>query len=141
MRFFLAALTVVLLAACTSVQVTPVATSAHLKRVCIVFNPKVEVQDFVSVLRDGFSRHGIATTVVSSNDAKGCNTTLTYSARRSWDVAPYLSKAWLRLWRDGQQIGAANYHLVGGGGLTFSKYEGTKTKMDPVIDKLLKNVK
>ena len=125
------------LAACTSIQVRPLDAMADLKQVCIVENPKVEVGDFVDVLRDGFDRHGIATTVMSSDAARGCDTTLTYTALRTWDFAPYLSHAELRLWRDGRQIASATYHLNGGGGLSLAKWEGTKTKMDPVMDQLL----
>jgi hypothetical protein len=62
---------------------------------------------------------------------------LTYTALRSWDFKPYLSHAELRLWRDGLQIGAADYHLRGKGGFSFAKWQGTKAKMDPVIDQLL----
>ena len=124
-------------AGCTSIQVKPLDASSPLKQVCIVQNPRVEVSDFVDVLRDGFDRHGIASSVVASEDAKPCDATLTYTALRTWDLAPYLSHAELRLWRDGRQIGSANYHLNGGGGLPLMKWQGTKTKMDPVIDQLL----
>ena len=122
---------------CTSIEVRPLDASAPLKQVCIVENKRVEVSDFVAVLRDGFDRHGIASSVVATEDAKGCEATLTYTALRKWDLAPYLSHAELRLWRDGRQIGSATYHLNGGGGFSLMKWEGTKTKMDPVIDQLL----
>jgi hypothetical protein len=62
---------------------------------------------------------------------------LSYTARRSWDFAPYLAQAELWLRQDGKQVGYAEYHLVGGGGLSLMKWQGTKTKMDPVIDQLL----
>jgi len=126
-----------LLAACTSVNVRPVSTTTPLQHVCIVNNPKVAVSDFVPVLREGFSRHGVATAVVDETKAGTCEVTLTYTALRSWDFKPYLSHAELRLWRDGLQIGAADYHLKGKGGLTFSKFGSTREKMDPVIDSLL----
>jgi hypothetical protein len=122
---------------CTSVNVRPVASSVQLHNVCIVNNPKVIVSDFVSVLRDGFNRHNIATSVVDQAQANSCVVTLTYTALRSWDFKPYLSHAELRLWRGGTQIGFAEYHLNGGGGFDLGKWRGTKAKMDPVIDKLL----
>jgi hypothetical protein len=62
---------------------------------------------------------------------------LSYTARRSWDFAPYLAQAELWLRQDGKQVGYAEYHLVGGGGFSLTKWQGTKTKMDPVIDQLL----
>lgn len=124
-------------AGCTSVKVRPVASSEGLRSVCIVNNPKVIVSDFVDVLRDGFSRHNIATSVVDQDKVESCDVTLTYTALRSWDFKPYLSHAELRLWRSGKQIGFAEYHLNGKGGFDFAKWAGTKSKMDPVIDKLL----
>lgn len=139
MKFSLfAALAVaVVISGCTSVSVRPVASSVQLHNLCIVNNPQVIVSDFVPVLRDGFSRHNIATTVVEQAQAKSCAVTLTYTALRSWDLKPYLSHAELRLWREGIQIGSAEYHLNGKGGLDLGKWRGTKAKMDPVIDKLL----
>jgi len=126
-----------LLAACTSVTVRPVSSATPLQHVCIVKNPKVTVSDFVPVLQDGFDRHQIATAVVDESQAGTCGVTLTYTALRSWDFKPYLSHAELRLWRAGRQIGSADYHLKGKGGLTFSKFGSTREKMDPVIDSLL----
>jgi hypothetical protein len=126
-----------LVSACTSIEVRPLDASAPIKQVCIVENPRVEVSDFVDVMRDGFDRHGMASSVVTAEAAKTCDVTLTYTALRKWDLAPYLAHAELRLWRDGRQIGSATYHLNGGGGLSLAKWEGTRTKMDPVMDQLL----
>lgn len=133
-------LMMLLLAACTSVQVQPVAASVKLTQVCIVRNPAVKVSDFVSVLRDGFSRHHVATRVVDAVQASSCPVTLTYTALRSWDFKPYLSHAELRLWKAGLEIGSATYHLNGKGGLDLGKWAGTKSKMGPVIDQLLARV-
>ena len=127
----------VAVAGCTSISVSPVAKTAEVKSVCIINNPKVAVSDFTSVLRDGFSRNGIATSIVDESQARGCDVTLTYTALRSWDFMPYLSHAELRLWRGGMQIGSADYHLNGKGGLSLTKWASTKEKMDPVIDQLL----
>lgn len=127
----------VAMAGCTSVNVRPVASSVQLQNVCIVNNPQVRVSDFVSVLRDGFSRHNIATSVVDEAQASSCAVTLTYTAFRHWDMKPYLTHAELRLWQGGKQIGFAEYHLNGNGGFDLGKWRGTKAKMDPVIDQLL----
>lgn len=137
MKTVVAASCALALAACTSTNVRPIQGVADVKQVCIQNNPAVIVDDFVPVLRDGFNRHGIATSVVDAEAAKQCSVTLTYTALRSWDFKPYLSHAELRLWRDGLQIGSADYHLKGGGGFALTKWQGTKAKMDPVIDQLL----
>jgi len=123
--------------ACTSVAVRPVDPSIEMNKVCILENKKVIVSDFVQVLRDGFDRHGIATEVFSGNVPSDCEYVLTYTALRSWDLAPYLSHAELRIEKGGRQIAYAEYHLKGKGGLSLTKWAGTKEKMDPVIDQLL----
>ena len=128
------------LSACTSVTVMRPDPNFVIKNVCIQENPKVWVRDFLPVLKDGFTRHGIATTVYSgTTKPAGCEYVLTYTALQSWDLDTYLSHAELWLEKDGQQIGYAEYHLIGKGGLDLTKWDGTKTKMDPVIDDLLGN--
>jgi hypothetical protein len=74
--------------------------------------------------------------VYSAPAPEKCDFILTYTARRSWDLAPYLSTAEIWLKRDGEQVGYADYHLIGKGGLSLMKWQSTKTKMDPVVDQL-----
>ena len=126
-----------LAAACTSVTVRPVAQGVKLDRVCIQENAKVLVADFITVVRDGLDRHGIASEVFTGAQPSNCDAVLTYTALRSWDLKPYLSHAELRLERDGRQIAFAEYHLKGKGGYSMMKWQGTKKKLDPVLDQLL----
>ena len=124
--------------ACTAIRVEPVDPAAGVRHVCIEDNPDVIVKDFVPVVREGFARHGITSEVYDGDAAPPqCEFTLTYTALRSWDMAPYLSHAELRLHRQGTQVAYAEYHLRGKGGYSLMKFQGTKTKMDPVIDQLL----
>lgn len=127
-----------LLSGCTSVRVHSVDPAAQMLHVCIQENPKVAVDDFVSVLRDGFDRHGISTEVfqVGKRPAR-CEFVMTYTALRSWDMGAYLSHAELRIEKAGRAVASAQYHLRGKGGFSLTKWVGTKTKMDPVIDQLL----
>ena len=136
-RTIIISLTLLTVTACTAVDVRPIPASAQMDRVCIVDNPRVTIQSFVPVLIDGFARHGIAADVVSSSRAAGCDYTLTYTALRSWDVSTYLSHAELRINQHGRQVGYAEYHLRGKGGLSLNKWGSVKSKMDPVIDELL----
>jgi len=130
---------VFVLAACTVTKVTPLDPSLRVRKVCIEDNPKVIVPDFLDIIRDGFSRHGIATEVYSGEMPEGCDGKLTYTALRSWDLAPFLSYAELRLYRDGAQIAYGEFHLRGKGGYALTKYKSTRAKMDPVIDELLRS--
>ena len=134
---YVAILSVLLMAGCTTVTVTPLDPTTGVDQVCIEENPKVLVTDFVSVVQDGFARHGIQTELFSGPKPEDCEYVLIYSARKSWDFVTYLSKAELRLQRGGIEIAFAEYHLRGAGGIAPIKFAGTKAKMDPVIDELL----
>lgn len=118
--------------------VTPVDPSLTINYVCIQKNPKVIVRDFLPVVRDGFQRYGIATEVFDGALPETCQYILTYTAFQKWDFTLYLSHAEMTLEKDRQQIAYAVFHLKGGGGLAFTKWDSTKKKMDPVIDALLK---
>jgi hypothetical protein len=139
---FSAALSLALLSACTSVHVKPVDNARFkLVHVCIQENPKVIISDFVQVLREGFERHRLTTELVrdGSSIPQACEYLLTYTARQSWDFSPYLSTARLELRRGNELVSSADYHLRGKGGFSLTKWAGTASKMNPVIDQMLKD--
>ena len=138
-RIIIGGLAAVSLVACTSITVRPVDQSLGIRNVCIQENPRVQVDDFVAVLRDGFARRKIATELFSGIKPDKCEYLLTYTARHSWDIVSYLSHAELRLEREGIQIAYGEYHLIGKGGFSLMKWASAKEKMDPVIDELFKN--
>ncbi|WP_249910349.1 Sbal_3080 family lipoprotein [Pseudomonas fulva] len=126
------------LTACTSVRITPLQSAPTT--MCIEENPKVMVSDFVPVLQQGFARHGITTQPYATIPWDQCPYVVRYTARRSWDMAPYLSSAELTVLGPRREtLATAAYHLRGKGGLSLMKWQGTKSKMDPVIDQLLNN--
>jgi hypothetical protein len=125
---------------CTAISVKPVPSTIAIDRVYIRTNPKVLVSDFVDVLRDGFARHGIASEVIAEDAHAEGKYVVTYTALRSWDLAPYLSVAEIGIEKDGYPVASAHYHLRGKGGYDLGKYRGTKAKMDPVIDQLLSGI-
>ena len=61
----LSLISITLVSACTSVRVdrVPPDVLRDMRRVCIERNPRVIVTDFLSVVQDGFRRHGIETAV------------------------------------------------------------------------------
>jgi len=134
----LLAITLVALTGCTAVSVEPLAEKPQ--HMCIKRNPKVIIEDFVPVLQAGLRRHGIESTLYDSVPLS-CSQIMEYTARRSWDMAPYLSTAEIVILGPRRQtLAKANYHLRGKGGLSLMKWQGTKSKIDPVIDELLANV-
>ncbi|WP_212629111.1 Sbal_3080 family lipoprotein [Pseudomonas sp. KB-10] len=138
-RSCLPLLAATVLVGCTATQVTPLQSAAD--QMCIEENPKVQVSDFVPVLQQGFARHGIETQLYAKIPREQCPYVVTYTARRSWDMAPYLSTAEIVILGPRRQtLAKANYHLRGKGGLSLMKWQGTKSKIDPVIDELLANV-
>ena len=121
---------------CTSISVQPVEPSPGADHVCIEHNPAVQVTDSVAVVQEGLTRHGLSSELYSGNAPSHCELILRYAARRSWDMAPFLSQAEIWVERDGVQVGYGEFHLRGKGGYSFYKWQGTKKKMDPVIDQL-----
>lgn len=122
---------------CTSIQVQPISSDMKITDICIEENPKVIVVDFLPVIRDRFEYHGINTQVYDSPDPKKCEYILTYTALKTWDLGTYMHHAELRLEKNGRKVASAEYHLNAKGGLSLMKWQGTKTKLDPVVDELL----
>lgn len=135
-KLLTAAVTLVLLSGCTAVQVSPL--HSINQHVCIEENPAVKIDDFVSVLQSGFARHGIQAVVYPNIRPGECSHIVTYTARRSWDVASYLSTAEIRV-LDGErrQLASGTYRLRNKGGLSLMKWQGTEAKIGPVIDEML----
>jgi hypothetical protein len=126
-----------MLTGCTSIKVAPL-TAKLSKDVCIEENTKVAIKDFMGVLRNGFEDRGFRTSVFRGAVPENCQTVLTYTATRKWDLKPYMTDAelWLRD-GNGSRIGYAQYHLNGGGGLALNKWASTESKMQPVFEELL----
>ncbi|MBV1932243.1 MAG: hypothetical protein KUG71_11070 [Porticoccaceae bacterium] len=127
--------------ACTSIEVAQVDGSHKLVHVCIKENEKVIVNGFLNTIEDGFKRHLITTEIYTRSKPKHCEYHLTYTALRSWDFAPYLSHAELRLYKRNSRIAYAEYHSNGKGGFSLMKWASVKSKMTPVMDEFLAEYK
>jgi len=132
-------ITVIAFAGCTSVNVKKVDSNEHLSLVCIEKNPSVLVRDFLTVVENGFIRHGIETEIYTGNTPPHCNYILTYDAGRGWDLAPFLNYAELYLKHGNKIIAKATYKHSGG--LALNKWASTESKMMPVIEQLLTDFK
>lgn len=129
---------VLALVGCTSVKVQKLDSTQHsIKEVCIVRNTQVAVSDMLSVMESGFMRHGISPRIIGNAESfkDVCTYTLDYTAKRSWDIAPYLTFAELKLRKEGKAIAMATYRHSGG--LALNKWASTETKIGPLIDELL----
>ena len=127
-----------LLASCTSIKVRPVSNPSDIKHVCIKDGRQTCFDGrMLDIIHDGLQRHGITSEVYTGKLPPECGYALTYYCERIWDLATYVHHAELRMYREKEQIGYAEYHLIGKGGFSLMKWQDTKTKMDPVIDELL----
>ena len=113
-----------------------------IKNACVIKNKDVKVSDFLSVLQEGFNKHGIECSLVGQADKKECPYTVTYTAERSWDIKYYLSHAEIKVYKLDKLIGHVTYHLPGGAWSMdiANKFKGTRSKMFPLIDELLFNI-
>jgi hypothetical protein len=64
---------------------------------------------------------------------------MTYTVDRWWDLKPYLVDARMTVNKNDAFVGSGHYHLNGHGGLDLAKYAGTHSKIDPVMDEMLRN--
>jgi hypothetical protein len=127
-------------AGCTTLDVSRLPSQqTRIDVVCIQRNDDVNVDDFVAVVQEGFARHNIATKVIEGTLPTDCHYVLEYAADRWWDLAPYMVDARLTITRDGLFVSSGHYHLNGHGGLDLGKYAGTSSKLNPVIDEMLKD--
>ena len=128
------------LVGCTSIQInnTTGFNPDSIKQVCIVHNPKVIIRDFDKLVEKSFARYNIdSKTVKNNDDVSLCQTTLNYTALRSWDFAPYMVSAQFNLLQNGRQVSEASFRLKGNGGLALNKWRSTETKINELVDELL----
>ena len=124
---------------CTSIEVAPIPVEENLKEISIKENPKVIVDDFLPFVEKEFHNRGIKTYKFKSSQEAPTPYILTYTALQTWDFTTYLSHAELKLEKNGRTVAAAVYHLRAKGGLSLMKWQGTETKMTPVLDELLQH--
>lgn len=137
MRFLACSIAIITLSACTSISVQPVDPTLNVQHVCIQDNPQVIIDGFVEYLQDDFQRHGISTEVIGAQRPRHCEYVLSYTARRSWDITTYMSTASISMTRNGRSIANVNWRLKGKGGMSLTKFKGTESKLDDIVDQLL----
>ncbi|MDB5471190.1 MAG: hypothetical protein JWR84_2750 [Caulobacter sp.] len=140
-RTTLAIVAILACAAWTKVDGKPVDASTYAPtRVCIEENPEVKLPDLVSLIEEGFQRHGIATEVYDKIPDV-CEFYVKYTATRRWDFVAFLSDARIAIYHQGKLIGfverTGTRGVFGGGGASPDKWASTKSKIDPLMDRLL----
>lgn len=135
MKKVLLGCTFVALSACTSVQIKPVSVANNdpVQEVCIVNNSQVTIPNFESIIIKRIQSHNIRTKTIHSVNKNDCQYKLYYTARRSWDLATYLSQADLKLYKNNMLVGSVEFKQ---GGASPIKWRGVESKMNPLVDKL-----
>ena len=132
----------VALSGCNSYNVRAIPRDEGLKSVVVINNSRVRVADFEDVLTDAFKDHGISVRYEQDGYAvKEDEYAVTYSALQSWDFVLYLTDANVRVRKGSRLIGSGNYHHNGTNMSMdiFTKWRGTKWKMQSLYDQLLEN--
>ncbi|TCB79331.1 hypothetical protein E0H89_03495 [Acinetobacter sp. ANC 3781] len=125
---------------CTSIQVknNEGFQPKSVKQICVINNPKVIIAGFNDSIVRSFARYNINARVYPENSKPAlCETTMDYTALRTWDVVTYMSYAKFTLMKEGRIVSEAEFRLKGNGGLALNKWRSTDTKIDELVDQLI----
>ncbi|MGB9192059.1 MULTISPECIES: Sbal_3080 family lipoprotein [unclassified Acinetobacter] len=125
---------------CTSIQVknNEGFQPKTVKQICVINNPKVTIAGFDDSIVRSFARYNINARIYPENSKPAlCETTMNYTALRTWDVVTYMSYAKFTLMKEGQVVSEAEFKLKGKGGLALNKWRSTDTKIDELVDELV----
>lgn len=129
---------IILTAHCQSLEVSKVDRSKHnIKKVCILENPDVIVEEFLAALQGGLYQRGIDSTVIKA-PSKECAYTITYIVNQSWDFAMYISHITLVLLKGDESIGRGVYSNSGSLGKFGPVEEKLKLVLDPMFGEMNK---
>lgn len=142
MRIVLCAVLAAFVIGCNTYDVRPLAYDPHLKQVFVVKNPDVKVSNFLDVMEDNFESREIKVKYVDGpREVAADEYVVLYDAKRSWDFAPYLADATVKIRKDGVTVGHGHYHHVGRSCSldVFTKWRGTDWKLKDLYDELLRS--
>ncbi len=124
---------------CTTVNVSKVDMDKNqITHVCILESTRSNTRDFISAMQERFEYHNISSESYMINRPDNCDAIVTFEAYRSYDPIPFLSKAKIELKKGNEIIGSVTYkHKGSSASRDPSKYGSTRSKIFPLIDKLL----
>ncbi len=118
-----------------AVQQPPAAPDAPapttFKTICVVENPRVQ-KEFLDAYTKALGERGYAVQVFPKTPpASQCPLTSRYTATWAWDLVYYMAYAELRVYRDGNPAGRAEFRARG------SRLIDTESKLKELVDQLL----
>ena len=138
-KCLVALLIVATLFGCTTVNVSKVdMDNNQISHLCILESTRSNTRDFISAMQERFEYHNISAESYMINKPDNCDAIVTFEAYRSYDPIPFLNKAKIELKRGNEVIGSVTYKHKGSVmSLDPGKYGSTRSKVFPMIDKLL----
>jgi hypothetical protein len=109
--------------------------------VCIEWNSRVPIDDFIPSLQNELKRLKVDSRVYDAGMApNSCTVMLNYSAKVEWakpllgdDYAPYITALSLSLRRNGSLLASSSYQIDDFG---YDRWKATRKKVGPLVDKL-----
>jgi hypothetical protein len=123
------------LSACAIQQTVQPVPGLQARDICIIENPSVRA-GFLESYKNTMRAKGYdIKQMPSDTPLTGCKVISTYMANWKWDFAAYMSFAHIRVYRDGYQVGEANYDARTGGG-NPGKFIDADKKITELVDQL-----
>lgn len=132
----------IILTGCSITQkVEPVSDNTLIDKVWIEDNPSAKHDVFDEEMAASIQKLGFKSEVFSKKAQPEDSTfILKYYVRWQWDLALYLKEFRGTLYRGEKEIGSIVYDATGGGG-NMEKFGTTMSKVNPLLEELLKNAK
>lgn len=140
-RVTIACIILVFVSACSSIRVenvTQVSKEEIFDEIKVVKDQETR-ESVLPVIEDYFVTKGYKVTIVdSSADVEPSDYAIEYRAWWTWDLALYMSKAHIKMLRNGAIVGNVSYE--GKGGLNTNKWGDADRRIRIMLDTLLNEV-
>ncbi len=129
-------LVIIIFSGCTIKQeIKPVKNMDNNKTLCIIENPPVR-EGFLDTMQENLLSKGYNIKIIQNNQTKyDCPIEITYIGKWSWDLAIYLAYANIKVYKNNNLIGEANYDSTKAS-MTFSKFVNGNDKINELLDLL-----
>jgi len=107
-----------------------------VQNVCIEKNPEVKIAEFLPIVEDGFTRHGIIPKVYQGDMPENCIAIAKYTARQVvwlFDGKLYPYQIRIVIFKDNNKVAEITYHNP-----TDTRRKSMKETIDPLMDEMLK---
>lgn len=136
-KFIAIGLAAILLTGCAGRNVQPAMDAKQINNVCIEINPAVQVDDFLSALQSAFYLNGVKSETYFGTRPQYCEYVVKYTARRSWDVVPYLAYFNIVVEKDNVAVAYGEWKIKFMGRFSLAKWKDSSTLVHPIVKRML----